>query len=150
MIRRSSPLGDTPGIITPSALHFEVHRSGVPDIDPRKHRLLIHGMVDRPVMLTMEEIRRLPSTSRILFVECGGNTLLEWRGPNAKTVQGTHGATSCSEWTGVTAYLLHLNGIVGEHDVLDARTLPRVRMPNRDGFVPDTRPDVGKKARRTH
>jgi sulfane dehydrogenase subunit SoxC len=80
-----TPLGDTLGIITPSALHFEVHRSGVPDIDPRKHRLLIHGMVDRPVMLTMDEIRRLPSTSRILFVECGGNTFTEWRGPNAKT-----------------------------------------------------------------
>ena len=101
-----TPLGDTLGIITPSALHFEVHRSGVPDIDPRKHRLLIHGMVDRPVMLTMEEIRRLPSMSRILFLECGGNTFLEWRGPNAKTVQGTHGATGCSEWTGVPLALL--------------------------------------------
>jgi mono/diheme cytochrome c family protein len=44
----------------------------------------------------------------------------------------------------VTAYLLYLNGIIGEHDVLDARTLPAVKMPNRDGFVPDPRPDVGK------
>src|SRR5262245_43610126 len=48
-----TPLGVSMGIITPSALHFEVHRGGVPDIDPRKHRLLIHGMVDRPVMLTV-------------------------------------------------------------------------------------------------
>ena len=46
----------------------------------------------------------------------------------------------------VTAYLLHLNGIIGEHDVLDARTLPAVKMPNRDGFVPDVRPDVGTPA----
>ena len=44
----------------------------------------------------------------------------------------------------VTAYLLYLNGIVGERDVMDARTLPRVTMPNRSGFVPDLRPDVGK------
>src|SRR5207244_7025263 len=62
-----TPLGDVLGIITPSALHFQVQRGGVPDIDPRKHRLLIHGLVDRPVILTMEEIRHLPSSSRILF-----------------------------------------------------------------------------------
>ena len=101
-----TPLGETLGIITPSALHFVVNRSGVPDIDPRKHRLLIHGMVDRPVILTIEEIRRLPSTSRILFLECVGNTFTEWREPRGKTVQGTHGATSCSEWTGVPLALL--------------------------------------------
>jgi S-disulfanyl-L-cysteine oxidoreductase SoxD len=45
----------------------------------------------------------------------------------------------------VTAYLLNLNGIIGEQDVMDARTLPAVRMPNRNGFVPDPRPDVGKR-----
>ena len=44
----------------------------------------------------------------------------------------------------MTAYLLHLNGIIGESDVMDARTLPAVQMPNRGGFVPDARPDVGK------
>jgi S-disulfanyl-L-cysteine oxidoreductase SoxD len=48
----------------------------------------------------------------------------------------------------VTAYLLYLNGIIGESDVLDARTLPAVRMPNRDGFVPDPRPDVGPTRKR--
>jgi cytochrome c len=47
----------------------------------------------------------------------------------------------------VTAYLLHVNGIIGEHDVLDARSLPQIRMPNRNGFVPDARPDVGKTAK---
>ena len=101
-----TPLQDLHGIITPSALHFEVNRGGVPDIDPRKHRLLIHGMVDRPVILTMEEIRRLPSVSRTYFIECSGNTQSEWRAPTLKTVQGTHGLTSCSEWTGVLLSLL--------------------------------------------
>ena len=101
-----TPLDETLGIITPSSLHFEVHRGGVPDIDPRKHRLLIHGMVDRPVILTVEEIRRLPSTSRILFLECQGNSLTEWAAPTLKTVQMTHGLTSCSEWTGVRLALL--------------------------------------------
>jgi sulfane dehydrogenase subunit SoxC len=101
-----TPLQDLDGIITPSGLHFEVHRGGVPEIDPRRHRLLIHGMVDRPVILTVEEIKRLPSVSRIYFLECSGNTQLEWRAPTLKTVQGTHGNTSCSEWTGVPLALL--------------------------------------------
>ena len=101
-----TPLQDLHGIITPSSLHFEVHRGGVPDIDPRKHRLLIHGMVDRPVILTAEEIKRLPSVSRIYFIECSGNTKSEWRAPTLKNVQGTHGLTSCSEWTGVLLSVL--------------------------------------------
>ena len=101
-----TPLDETLGIITPSSLHFEVHRGGVPDIDPAKHRLLIHGMVDRPLILTVEEIRRLPSTSRILFLECQGNSQLEWRAAVGKNVRDTHGATSCSEWTGVPLSLL--------------------------------------------
>ena len=101
-----TPLADLHGIITPSSLHYEVQRGGVPDIDPRKHRLLIHGMVDRPVILTVEEIKRLPSVSRIRFLECSGNTQSEWRAPTLKTVQGTHGLTSCSEWTGVSLSLL--------------------------------------------
>jgi sulfane dehydrogenase subunit SoxC len=109
-----SPLDETLGIITPSALHYVVQRGGTPDIDPRKHRLLIHGMVDRPVLLTLEEIRRLPATSRILFLECQGNSQLEWRPPptgtdipwRRKSVRGTHGLTSCSEWTGVALSLL--------------------------------------------
>jgi S-disulfanyl-L-cysteine oxidoreductase SoxD len=45
----------------------------------------------------------------------------------------------------VTAYVLQLNGIVSANDVLDANSLPKIRMPNRDGFVPDARPDTGKK-----
>ena len=85
-----TPLDESLGIITPSALHYEVLRGGVPDIDPAKHRLLIHGLVDRPVILSMEEIRRLPSTSRILFLECQGNSQREWwRKSKGKTVQWT-------------------------------------------------------------
>jgi len=101
-----TPLDETLGIITPSALHYVVHRGGLPDIDPRKHRLLIHGLVDRPVVLTVDEIKRLPSMSRILFLECQGNSMTEWGAPRGKTVQQTHGVTSCSEWTGVPLSLL--------------------------------------------
>jgi sulfane dehydrogenase subunit SoxC len=101
-----TPLDATLGMITPSALHFEVHRGGVPEIDPRQHRLLIHGMVERPVILSLDEIRRLPSMSRIVFIECAGNTQTEWSTPTGKSVQFTHGLTSCAEWTGVPLSLL--------------------------------------------
>src|SRR5439155_12737590 len=98
-----TPLQDTMGIITPSALHYTVsHGSAVPDIDPRQHRLMIHGMVDRPLIFTMEELKRFPSVSRIHFIECLGNRAK----PTHKTVQDTHGLTSCAEWTGVPLSLL--------------------------------------------
>jgi sulfane dehydrogenase subunit SoxC len=100
-----TPLDETLGIITPSALHFSVQRGGRPDIDPTQHRLLVSGMVDRPVILTVEEVKRLPSVSRILFLECAGNSRLG-RPATAKNVHGTHGLTACSEWTGVPLSLL--------------------------------------------
>ncbi|MBI3667679.1 MAG: sulfite dehydrogenase [Acidobacteria bacterium] len=98
-----TPLQELQGIITPSALHFERHHAGVPDIDPRRHRLMIHGMVDHPLIFTMEELKRLPSVSRIYFIECSGNG---YRRRDAATLQEAHGLTSCSEWTGVLLSLL--------------------------------------------
>ena len=89
------------GIITPSALHFERHHNGVPVIDPDRHRLLIHGLVDRPLTFSMNDLVRFPSVTRTLFIECSGNSGKEWKGPIGKTVQDTHGLMSTSEWTGV-------------------------------------------------
>jgi len=108
-----TPLHDTYGIITPSSLHFERHHSGVPEIDPNTHTLTIHGMVDRPLVFTMDELRRMPSVSRIYFLECSGNSGSEWRGGSTESdVQRLHGLTSCSEWTGVpVAALLRECGI---------------------------------------
>ena len=101
-----TPLADTLGIITPSALHYERHHSGVPTIDPAEHRLLIHGMVERPLIFTMDDLRRLPSVSRICFIECAGNSHLGYGPRDAPTVQLSHGLASCSEWTGVRLSLL--------------------------------------------
>jgi mono/diheme cytochrome c family protein len=53
-----------------------------------------------------------------------------------------------SEVYAVAAYVLNLNGIIGENDVMDAKSLPKVKMPNRDGFISDPRPDVGPKAKK--
>jgi sulfane dehydrogenase subunit SoxC len=100
-----TPLQDSYGIITPSSLHYERHHAGVPQIDPAQHRLLIHGLVDRPTIFTVDEIRRLPSVSRIHFLECSGNGGSEWSG-SGRTAAASHGLASCSEWTGVPLSLL--------------------------------------------
>jgi sulfane dehydrogenase subunit SoxC len=96
-----TPLDKVLGNITASGLHFERHHAGVPTIDPSRHSLLIHGMVTRPLTFSMAEIKRLPSVTRKHFIECSGNGLTEWNKPTMKTVQGTHGLLSTSEWTGV-------------------------------------------------
>lgn len=101
-----TPLQDSRGIITPSSLHYERHHAGVPDIDPTRHRLLIHGIVKRPLIFTVDEVKRFPSVSRVHFIECSGNSFSEWAKPTAKTVQESHGLTSCSEWTGTPLALL--------------------------------------------
>ena len=96
-----TPLQDLQGIITPNGLHFARHHSGVPDIDPDQHRLMIHGLVKRPLIFTMDDLQRFPSESRIHFIECSGNGTLEWSQATMPTVQFTHGLIGCSEWTGV-------------------------------------------------
>src|ERR1700692_766370 len=69
-----TPLQDYAGIITPAGLHFvQQHASHLTDIDPDQHRLTIHGMVDRPLSFSMDDLKRLPSVSRIHFVECHAN-----------------------------------------------------------------------------
>ena len=105
--RRTSsqtPLQDLDGIITPADLHFERHHGGVPAIDPKRYTLLIHGMVDRPMVFTLDDLRRFPGKSVIRFIECSGNGGRAYRkeGYSAElSPQTIDGLTSCSEWTGV-------------------------------------------------
>jgi sulfane dehydrogenase subunit SoxC len=107
-----TPLEHGMGVITPSGLHFERHHGGITTIDPSRHTLLLHGMVEQPKKYSMADIHRFPSISRTMFIECSGNGLTEWSKPTLKTVQGTHGLTSTSEWTGVPlALLLRESGI---------------------------------------
>jgi sulfane dehydrogenase subunit SoxC len=95
-----TPLGDLDGIITPNGLFYERHHGGVPTIDPDEHRLMLHGLVDRPMIFTMEDIRRFPSQSRIHFLECSGNPV--YTKPYGKTASDLVGLLSCAEWTGVS------------------------------------------------
>ena len=95
----ATPLQDSVGVITPSSLHYVATTRGsfIPDIDPKQHTLMIHGLVDRPLIFTMEDLKRFPSVTRLHFIECAGNR----HNARHKTVQESHGMTSCAEWTGV-------------------------------------------------
>ena len=102
-----TPLESLEGMITPSGLHFERHHNGVPDIDPALHQLLVHGMVKRPLIFTVDALLRYPMVSRIHFLECAGNSQLLYQpAPPNLTAGQTHGLVSCSEWTGVPLRLL--------------------------------------------
>jgi sulfane dehydrogenase subunit SoxC len=101
-----TPLQDLYGIVTPSSLHFERHHAGVPQIDPDGHQLLLHGLVDRPLVFTMKDLQRLPAVSRLHFIECSGNSSREQEGRPGPDPQKSHGLLSCSEWTGVPLKIL--------------------------------------------
>jgi sulfane dehydrogenase subunit SoxC len=115
-----TPLQDYGGIVTPSQLHFvQQHSSHFPEIDVAQHRLTIHGLVDRPLSFSMEELKRLPSVSRMHFVECHANSspMIHNAGnPNmGPPVQYIHGMASTSEWTGVPlSVLLGIAGVKKE------------------------------------
>ncbi len=111
-----TPLQHLDGIITPSRLHFERHHSGIPDIDPEQHRLVLHGLVERPLSFSVEALDRYPQVSRIQFLECSGNS---GAGIAPEPVQGTasalHGLVAASEWGGVPlSVLLEEAGVKSE------------------------------------
>ncbi len=102
-----TPLEHLEGIITPSRLHFERHHSGIPDIDPAAHRLVIHGLVERPLQFDLDSLARYPTVSRIQFLECSGNSgALTAPNPVPAGCGDLHGLLSNSEWGGVPLALL--------------------------------------------
>jgi sulfane dehydrogenase subunit SoxC len=101
------------GMITPNGVFFTIIHDGVPAIDPNVHQLLIHGLVKQPLIFSYEAMLRQPMTSRMAFIECGGNSAgLFSPQPLQIDVQGLHGLVSCAEWTGVKlSTLLDQTGI---------------------------------------
>lgn len=95
----TTPLQELDGIITPNGLHYERHHAGVPTVDPAQHRLMIHGLTDKAMIFTMDEIRQFPSISRIYFMECSGNP--SFLPPYGKTAAEVAGLVSGASWTGV-------------------------------------------------
>jgi sulfane dehydrogenase subunit SoxC len=97
-----TPLHELDGIITPNALAFERHHGGAARINPVDHRLMIHGLVDKPLILTMDDIKRLPRVNRVHFLECAANSGMEWRGAQLNGCQFTHGMVHNVMYTGVS------------------------------------------------
>lgn len=97
-----TPLHQLEGTITPNGLFFERHHSGVPDIDPDQHELLIHGLVKQPLKFSMHNLHRYPMISRQYFLECSGNSgALISPEPAQRSCAEIHGLLSASEWTGI-------------------------------------------------
>ena len=111
-----TPLQHLDGIVTPSRLHFERHHSGIPNINPDKHKLVIHGAVKQPLEFTLEKLQRYPHVSSLAFLECSGNSAVLLSPKPAQEDCGTiHGLVSNSEWSGVPLhYLLDEAGLTDD------------------------------------
>jgi sulfane dehydrogenase subunit SoxC len=95
------------GTVTPNSLHFSINHSGIPDIDPAQHKLVIHGMVKQPLLFDLEALSRYPLTTRMSFVECSGNSGAMFSNePIQATAGALHGLVSNAEWTGVPLSIL--------------------------------------------
>jgi sulfane dehydrogenase subunit SoxC len=81
---------------------------GPPTDDPKGHQLSIHGLVDRPLKFSVENLLRYPMISRTYFVECSGNSSVNIVAPQpVQATAGTlHGLISCSDWTGIPLSIL--------------------------------------------
>ena len=96
-----TPLHELDGIITPNGLCFERHHGGSISIPQSEHRLMIHGMVEKPLVFTMEDLKRFPREDRIYFLECAANSGMEWRGAQLNGCQFTHGMIHNVMYTGI-------------------------------------------------
>ncbi|HEX2115079.1 MAG TPA: sulfite dehydrogenase, partial [Alphaproteobacteria bacterium] len=96
-----TPIHELDGIITPNGLCFERHHAGIAQVDPADWQLMINGLVDKPLILTLDDVKRMPRVNRIYFCECAANSGMEWRGAQLNGAQFTHGMVHCVMYTGV-------------------------------------------------
>ncbi len=108
-----TPLHALDGTITPNGLCFERHHSGIAEIDPAKHRLMVNGLVGKPMVFTLDDLKRFPGrVNRVYFLECAANSGMEWRGAQLNGCQFTHGMVHNVMYTGIpVAALLEEAGI---------------------------------------
>ena len=140
-----TPLHLLEGTITPNGLHFERHHDGVPAIDPNKHKFILHGLVKKNLIFTIKDLLRYPMTSKICFIECGGNSESGWGSKPRQSYAGyLHGLVSCAEWTGVPLKILFKEaGLSGEAKWIEAEGADggslNVSVPTskalKDGFI---------------
>jgi sulfane dehydrogenase subunit SoxC len=101
-----TPIHALDGIITPNGVCFERHHAGIAEIDPADYRLIIHGLVDKPLIFTLDDLKRMPRVNRAYFCECAANSGMEWRGAQLNGCQYTHGMVHCVMYTGVPLKVL--------------------------------------------
>ena len=101
-----TPLHQLDGIITPNGLCFERHHGGIAEVNPADYRLMLHGLVEKPLIFTLDELKRLPRVNKIYFLECAANSGMEWRGAQLNGCQYTHGMVHCVQYTGVPLKIL--------------------------------------------
>ena len=90
------------GTMTPTDVHFERHHAGVALIDPARYKLMIHGLVDKPLVFTLDELKSFPSVTRVYFLECSGNGRAGYNATKPDlTPQQIDGLLGNAEWTGV-------------------------------------------------
>jgi hypothetical protein len=123
-----TPLHLLEGTITPNGLHFQRLHNGIPDIDPSRHELLIHGMVERPLAFSVETLMRYPMETHIRFIECSGNSgIFNQPQPQQMTAGELNGLLSCSEWTGVKLSVLLAEGLF-EHQANEYKSIQVTRL----------------------
>lgn len=96
-----APIHESDGIITPNGLFFSRSHGGTAHVDPHEFRLMINGLVEKPIVLTLDQLKQYPRVTRTHFIECPANGGQEWRRPQYNSLQFAKGFMSCAEWTGV-------------------------------------------------
>ena len=96
-----TPIHALDGTITPQGCAFERHHSGAIELRKEDYRLMVHGMVETPLVFTYEDLERFPRENHVYFCECAANTGMEWAGAQLNGVQFTHGMIHNMEYTGV-------------------------------------------------
>lgn len=96
-----TPIHALEGTITPQGVAFERHHSGAIELSKPDYRLMINGLVDRPLVFTFEDLLRFPRAMTTAFCECAANGGMEWGGAQLEGVQFTQGMIHNMEYTGV-------------------------------------------------
>jgi DMSO/TMAO reductase YedYZ molybdopterin-dependent catalytic subunit len=96
-----APLAQLRSFLTPNENFFVRSHFGPPPSLPAQWTLTIDGAVQRPVTLTLDEIRKLKATTQTITTECAGNGRGKFQLPKTAGVQWQYGAVSTAQWTGV-------------------------------------------------
>ncbi|MBN2759752.1 MAG: sulfite dehydrogenase [Rhodobacteraceae bacterium] len=101
-----TPIHALEGTITPQGCAFERHHSGAIEMSKQEYRLMINGLVDRPLVFTFADLMRMPRASMVAFCECAANSGMEWGGAQLNGAQFTHGMIHNMEYIGVPLRVL--------------------------------------------